>query len=69
VSRMRCEHVDAAVSGMIEDELASKTIHNAVNSRADASWKRVEPSREGSFSLPAGLSRGTRSPWRRSSRL
>ena len=30
VSRMRFEHVDAAVSGMIEDELASKTIHNAV---------------------------------------
>ena len=30
MSRMRFEHVDAAVSGMIEDELASKTIHNAV---------------------------------------
>jgi integrase len=30
VSRLRFEHIDAAVSGMIEDELASKTIHNAV---------------------------------------
>lgn len=30
ISRLRFEHVDAAVSGMIEDELASKTIHNAV---------------------------------------
>jgi hypothetical protein len=28
--RVRFEDVDAAVSGMIEDELASKTIHNAV---------------------------------------
>jgi hypothetical protein len=30
VSRIRFEHIDAAVSGMLEDELASKTIHNAV---------------------------------------
>ena len=30
ISRLRFEHVDAAVSGMIADELASKTIHNAV---------------------------------------
>jgi integrase len=30
VSRLRFEHIDAAVSGMIEDELASKTVHNAV---------------------------------------
>jgi integrase len=30
VSHVRFEHVDAAVSGMVEDELASKTIHNAV---------------------------------------
>jgi len=30
VSRVRFENVDAAVTGMIEDELASKTIHNAV---------------------------------------
>jgi hypothetical protein len=30
VSDLRFEHVDAAVSGMIEDELSSKTIHNAV---------------------------------------
>ena len=30
VSRVRFEDIDAAVSGMIEDELASKTIHNAV---------------------------------------
>ena len=30
VSRVRFEDIDAAVSGMIEDELASKTIRNAV---------------------------------------
>ena len=30
VSHLRFEHIDAAVSGMIEDELSSKTIHNAV---------------------------------------
>jgi hypothetical protein len=30
VSSVRFEDIDAAVSGMIEDELASKTIHNAV---------------------------------------
>ena len=30
VSRVGFEDIDAAVSGMIEDELASKTIHNAV---------------------------------------
>jgi integrase len=30
VSHIRFEHVDSAVSGMIEDELAPKTIHNAV---------------------------------------
>jgi integrase len=30
VSALRFDHVDAAVSGMIEDELSSKTIHNAV---------------------------------------
>ena len=30
VSALRFEHVDAAVSGMIEDELSSKTIHNTV---------------------------------------
>src|SRR5258707_14896255 len=30
VSRVRFEDIDTAVSGMIEDELASKTIHNAV---------------------------------------
>lgn len=30
VSELRFEHVDAAVSGMIEDELSSKTIHNTV---------------------------------------
>ena len=30
VSHIRFEHVDAAVSGMVEDELAPKTIHNAV---------------------------------------
>jgi integrase len=30
VARIRFEHIDAAVSGMLEDELASKTIHNAV---------------------------------------
>jgi hypothetical protein len=30
IVELRFEHVDAAVSGMIEDELSSKTIHNAV---------------------------------------
>ena len=30
VSHIRFEHIDAAVSGMVEDELAPKTIHNAV---------------------------------------
>ncbi len=30
VSALRFEHVDTAVSGMIEDELSSKTIHNTV---------------------------------------
>ena len=30
VADLRFEHVDAAVSGMIEDELSPKTIHNAV---------------------------------------
>jgi integrase len=30
VSALRFEHIDAAVSGMIEDELSPKTIHNAV---------------------------------------
>ena len=30
VANLRFEHVDAAVSGMIEDELSPKTIHNAV---------------------------------------
>jgi len=30
ISSIRFEHVDAAVSGMIEDELSTKTIHNAV---------------------------------------
>jgi integrase len=30
VSAVRFEHVDAAVSGMIEDELSAKTIHNAI---------------------------------------
>lgn len=30
VSHVRFEHIDAAVSGMVEDELAPKTIHNAV---------------------------------------
>jgi integrase len=30
VSALRFEHIDAAVSGMIDDELKSKTIHNAV---------------------------------------
>ena len=30
VADLRFEHIDAAVSGMIEDELSSKTIHNAV---------------------------------------
>jgi integrase len=30
VSQVRFEHIDAAVSGMVEDELAPKTIHNAV---------------------------------------
>jgi integrase len=30
VALLRFQHIDAAVSGMIEDELASKTIHNAV---------------------------------------
>ena len=30
VSALRFEQVDAAVSGMIEDELSSKTIHNTV---------------------------------------
>ena len=29
-AELRFEHVDAAVSGMIEDELSSKAIHNAV---------------------------------------
>jgi hypothetical protein len=30
VSALQFEHVDAAVSGMIEDELSSKTIHNTL---------------------------------------
>jgi integrase len=30
VASIRFEHVDAAISGMIEDELSPKTIHNAV---------------------------------------
>jgi integrase len=30
VSALRFHHIDAAVSGMIEDEMAPKTIHNAV---------------------------------------
>jgi integrase len=30
VSALRFDHIDAAVSGMIEDELSPKTIHNAV---------------------------------------
>jgi integrase len=30
VSALRFDHIDAAVSGMIEDELSSKTIHNTV---------------------------------------
>jgi integrase len=30
VAALRFDHIDAAVSGMIEDELSSKTIHNAV---------------------------------------
>jgi integrase len=30
LTSMRFEHVDAAVNGMIEDELSAKTIHNAV---------------------------------------
>jgi integrase len=30
VSHIRFEHIDAAVNGMVEDELAPKTIHNAV---------------------------------------
>jgi len=30
ISALRFEHVDAVVSGMIEDELSSKTIHNTV---------------------------------------
>src|SRR5215469_811050 len=30
VSALRFEHIEAAVSGMIEDELSAKTIHNAV---------------------------------------
>jgi hypothetical protein len=30
VSRLRFEHIDAAITGMVEDELASKTIHNAL---------------------------------------
>jgi hypothetical protein len=30
VSRIPFEHIDAAVSGMVEDELAPKAIHNAV---------------------------------------
>jgi integrase len=30
VSALRFDHIDAAVSGMIDDELSSKTIHNAV---------------------------------------
>src|SRR5258707_9872351 len=30
VALLRFEHIDGAVSGMIEDELAPKTIHNAV---------------------------------------
>jgi integrase len=30
VSHLRFEHIDTAVSGMIEDELSPKTIHNAV---------------------------------------
>jgi hypothetical protein len=30
VSALRFEHVDSAVSRMIEDELSAKTIHNAV---------------------------------------
>jgi integrase len=29
VSALRFEHVDSAVSGMVEDELSAKTIHNA----------------------------------------
>jgi hypothetical protein len=33
VADLRFEHVDAAVSGMIEDELSTKTIHNAVTFR------------------------------------
>jgi hypothetical protein len=30
VAALRFDHIDAVVSGMIEDELSSKTIHNAV---------------------------------------
>jgi integrase len=30
LTNLRFEHIDAAVSGMIEDELSSKTIHNVV---------------------------------------
>jgi integrase len=30
VAALRFDHIDAAVSGMIEDELSAKTIHNAV---------------------------------------
>src|SRR5579864_1787018 len=30
VSALRFDHIDAAVSGMIEDELSSKTIHNTI---------------------------------------
>jgi integrase len=30
LSTLRFEHIDSAVSGMIEDELSPKTIHNAV---------------------------------------
>ena len=41
VSALRFDHIDAAVSGMIEDELSSKTIHNTVDTAAhDASRQK-----------------------------
>jgi len=40
VSRLRFEHVEAAVSGMVEDQLAPKTIRNAVMLLRTMLWGR-----------------------------
>jgi integrase len=50
VSHIRFEHIDAAVSGMVEDELAPKTIHNAV-----MLLRNMLAGREGPSALRRGL--------------